>query len=91
MRATSLDGSCVQRPGRRAAPRPSAAAISRASARSSVDLPQPLAPTIAVMRPGGDVEVEVVDDDAVAVGERDALGRRAVRSSVTASLRRGWS
>ncbi len=51
----------------------------RASARSSVDLPQPFAPTMAVMRPGGICEIHPLDDRAVAVGERQRLGGEGVR------------
>ena len=53
---------------------PAVGRSSRPSARSRVDLPQPLGPTIAVNEPSVSCEVEVVDDDAVAVGEPDVLG-----------------
>ena len=71
-----------RRPSSRTAP--DRGASSRASARSSVDLPQPLAPTIAVMRPRGIVEVELVHDLALVVGERERR-RRAVEWSLIRS------
>ena len=46
--------------------------------RSSVDLPQAFAPTIAVILPGGTDEVEALDDGAVAVREREVLGGEGV-------------
>ena len=39
--------------------------------RSSVDLPQAFAPTIAVMRPGGMTRSRPSIDDAVAVAEHE--------------------
>ena len=54
---------------------------SRDIARSSVDLPQALAPTIVVIRPGRQCEVERVDDDPVAVAE-GGPGWRAERVRV---------
>ena len=52
---------------------------SRARPRSSVDLPQALAPTITVIWPGGDGEREAVDHDAVVVGEADVVGGQGGR------------
>ena len=47
---------------------------SRASPRSSVDLPQALAPTITVIRPSGTSQVRSSTTARVAVPERDARG-----------------
>ena len=67
----------------------------RARARSRVDLPQALAPTITVTLPVGDLQREVVDDDAVVVGEaRRRRQRRAVGCAVwhrsSSGFRSGW-
>ena len=62
-----LGRAAVQRARRRARPARLRGASRRASARSSVDLPHPFAPTIAVILPGHEREVEPVDDGAVAV------------------------
>ena len=88
MSPSGATGDCGSRPstlatsrvGVRAIARPSSSTCpdvgrsSRPSARSSVDLPQPLGPTIAVKEPSVSVEVQVVDDDAVVVGQPHVLG-----------------
>ena len=59
---------------------PAVGRSSRAMPRSSVDLPQALAPTTTVICAVGDAQRELVDDGAVAVAEADALGDAAGRS-----------
>ena len=49
----------------------------RASARSSVDLPHALGPTIAVNEPVRDRDVEPLGDDALVVGERQVVAVQA--------------
>ncbi len=77
-RATSRVGSVeISAPSSRTAP--AVGFSSRANARSSVDLPLALAPTIAVIRPAGSGTSTPVQDVALAVADGQAGGVQAVR------------
>ena len=83
-RASAARGS----PARRAARAPRAGAMSRASARSSVDLPQPLAPTTAVICPRGIARSSSSMTARVVVGDGQAAGLSG--GSLIPSLPSGW-
>ena len=75
-RATCLDGSeRMSSPSRRTVP--SCGCSIRASARSSVDLPQAFGPTIATNSPSSMRTSSVLDDDVLVVREGDVRARRA--------------
>ena len=62
---------------------------SRARARSSVDLPQALGPTITVTLPSGTDSDEPVDDRVVVVRETDVFGPRRAIAARPAGRRTG--
>ena len=77
---------------RRAAPRPAAGSTSRAASAAIVDLPEPVGPTSATVRPGGTVNDDVTQHRLpVLVGEVDVAriqrGRPAGRASVALAVR----
>ena len=67
-------------------PRPCAARSSPLITRSTVDLPAPLGPTMQVIEPRGDGQVDALQDVAAAVAGDDRP-----RSSIIASPRSGAS
>ena len=75
-------------PRRRAAPCPPGLS-SRARARSSVDLPHALAPDDDRDPAGGDGQRQVLDDDAVVVGEPRCSADRGAAVGATASAAGG--